>query len=73
LNKTEVALYRVHTVQRWNHNSAVEYSKLPRKTMPPIRVRECGGGYFVIVDGHHRFAAAVLRGDSHIDVIIEPN
>jgi hypothetical protein len=37
---------------------------------PPVEVRDLGNGYWLVLDGRHRFLASVIAGRS--DILAEP-
>jgi hypothetical protein len=54
---------REHLRSRWKSIDMANYEDVP---LPPVRLYELGGLYFVR-DGNHRVSVARLRGQGHID------
>jgi len=52
-----------HLRSRWMRVDVAHYQDVP---LPPVRLYEIGGLYFVR-DGNHRVSVAKLRGQSHVD------
>lgn len=52
-----------HLRSRWMRIDTAHYEETP---LPPVRLYEIGGVYFVR-DGNHRVSVARLRGQAHID------
>ena len=46
------------------HSKTTEFSRLPAESSPPVMLNWAMG--LAIMDGAHRVAAALLRGDEHI-------
>jgi hypothetical protein len=52
---------------RTDFYKVAQYARMPRETYPPITCRK-SGDYYAIIDGHHRWQAAIRRGDATVRI-----
>lgn len=65
---SRVPIWRVRATSTWNYEKAQRFAQEPQRK--PIHVTvENPMGFHDIIDGHHRWVAALLRGDSTISVV----
>ena len=63
----EALAFQPHTYSGVDLRKAIEYSKRPSDTAPPIDTRLVNGAH-EIENGFHRYCAALIRGDKEIRV-----
>ena len=53
--------------QRTDFTKVAQYARMPRETCPPITCKK-SGNHYAIIDGHHRWQAAIRRGDATVRI-----
>jgi hypothetical protein len=63
-----VPIWLIRPTGNWDYSRARKYAQLTT-TAPPIHcTTEDLKGFHSIVDGHHRWVAAIIRGDEKIQI-----
>jgi len=67
ITKREVPIKQLHGWHRVDFTKMCQYAAQPRETYPRITCRKHAFGY-LILDGHHRWKAAMRRGDTTVRI-----
>jgi hypothetical protein len=65
----KIPLQQIRPMMGWDSAKALLMSRIPADQFPPITVQfDDYTKTYTVTDGHHRFVAAIIRGDSEIEV-----